>query len=146
CRLVESAGADHIGPMCGRYTYKLSWEQIVSLYRLTLPNAAPADLRPPSYNVAPTDLMPIIRPAGNGRELVVAKWGLVPYWTKPDQAAKPPYATINARADRVQTAPAYREPFKSRRFHLELSCPFPAVFGIGAAFSAAEAALPSSHH
>ena len=101
--------------MCGRYTYKLDWRQIVELYRLTLPDAAPENLRPPSYNVAPTDLMPIIRPAGNGRELVVAKWGLVPYWTKPEQAAKPPYATINARADRVQTAPAYREPFKMRR-------------------------------
>ena len=65
--------------MCGRYTYKLSWEQIVSLlYRLTSPDAPPGDLRPPSYNVAPADLMPIIRPAGNGRELVVAKWRLVP--------------------------------------------------------------------
>jgi hypothetical protein len=26
-----------------------------------------------SFNVAPSQLMPIIRPAGNGRELVIAK-------------------------------------------------------------------------
>jgi putative SOS response-associated peptidase YedK len=26
----------------------------------------------PSYNVAPTHVMPIVRPAGNGRELVMA--------------------------------------------------------------------------
>jgi putative SOS response-associated peptidase YedK len=59
--------------------------------------------------------MPIIRPAGNGRELMMAKWGLVPFWSKPDQAARPSYATINARDDRIQTAPAYREAFKTRR-------------------------------
>jgi hypothetical protein len=29
--------------MCGRYTYKLSWEQIVNLYRLTLPEQPPQD-------------------------------------------------------------------------------------------------------
>ncbi len=57
--------------MCGRYTYKLTWEQIVNLYRLTLPDEPPAGLKP-NYNVAPTHVMPIIRPAGNGRELVMA--------------------------------------------------------------------------
>ena len=59
--------------------------------------------------------MPIIRPAGNGRELVMAGWGLVPFWLKPDQLAKQPYSTINARAETIQTAPTYREPFKKRR-------------------------------
>jgi putative SOS response-associated peptidase YedK len=59
--------------------------------------------------------MPIIRPAGNGRELLRAGWGLVPYWLKPDQLGKQPFSTINARADRIQTAPTYREPFKKRR-------------------------------
>ena len=55
--------------MCGRYTYKLSWKQIVELYRITQPDKEPEGLIP-SYNVAPTHLMPIIRPAGNGRELL----------------------------------------------------------------------------
>jgi putative SOS response-associated peptidase YedK len=102
-------------PMCGRYTHKLSWKQIVELYRLTVPEVPPEKFKGESYNVAPTDVMPIVRPAGNGRELVMARWGLVPYWSKPAQAPKPSYSTINARADRVQTAPAYREAFKTRR-------------------------------
>ncbi len=59
--------------------------------------------------------MPIIRPSGNGRELVMAIWGLVPFWLKPQDLGKQPYSTINARADRIQTAPTYREPFKKRR-------------------------------
>src|SRR5262245_11434524 len=100
--------------MCGRYTHKLTWQQIVNLYRLTLPDEEPPG-RKPSYNVAPTDVTPIIRPAGNGRELLMAKWGLVPFWTKPQNAAKPPYSTINARAETIQTATSYREPFKQRR-------------------------------
>jgi putative SOS response-associated peptidase YedK len=100
--------------MCGRYTYKLTWAEIVNLYRLTLPEEPPERLKP-SYNVCPTDVMPIIRPAGNGRELVMAGWGLVPFWLKPEQLGQKPFATINARSDRIQTSPVYREPFKKRR-------------------------------
>ena len=100
--------------MCGRYTHKLTWAQIVALYRLTLPEEPPEQLRE-NYNVAPTHVMPIIRPAGNGRELLMAGWGLIPFWLKPDQLAKQPYATINARSDRIEKAPTYREPFKKRR-------------------------------
>ena len=100
--------------MCGRYTHNLTWQQIVSLYRLTLPDGEPPGLKP-SWNVAPTHVMPIIRPAGNGRELVMAGWGLVPFWLKPDQLAKQPYSTINARAETIRTAPTYREPFKTKR-------------------------------
>lgn len=100
--------------MCGRYTHLLTWSQIVSLYRLTLPEEEPKGLKP-NYNVAPTTVMPIIRPSGNGRELAMAGWGLVPYWLRPEQLGQQPYSTINARADRIQTAPTYREPFKKRR-------------------------------
>ena len=100
--------------MCGRYTHLLTWADIVNLYRLTQPEEPPEQLKP-NYNVPPTTVMPIIRPAGNGRELVMAGWGLVPYWLKPEQLGKQPYSTINARDDRIQTAPAYREPFKKRR-------------------------------
>jgi putative SOS response-associated peptidase YedK len=60
--------------MCGRYTHRLTWAEIVKLYQLTSPDQEPPGFRA-SYNVAPTDLMPIIQPAGNGRELLMAKWG-----------------------------------------------------------------------
>jgi putative SOS response-associated peptidase YedK len=38
--------------MCGRATYKLTWEEIVRLYRLTLDQ--PARNTQASYNVCPT--------------------------------------------------------------------------------------------
>src|SRR5262249_2169251 len=60
------------------------------------PAEQPETLRE-SYNVAPTHVMPIIRPAGNGRELLLAGWGLVPFWMKAEQMGKQAYSTINAR-------------------------------------------------
>jgi putative SOS response-associated peptidase YedK len=100
--------------MCGRYVLRLIWRDVRDLYRLTLPDEPPEQLKP-SYNVAPTDVMPIIRPRGNGRELVMAGWGLMPYWLTPEQLNQRPYSTINARSDRIRTAPTYREPFAKRR-------------------------------
>jgi putative SOS response-associated peptidase YedK len=70
------------GAMCGRNTHKLNWAEIVALYRLTLPEKFVG----PSYNVAPMRVMPIVGPAGNGRELIMAAWGLVPYCLKPQTA------------------------------------------------------------
>jgi putative SOS response-associated peptidase YedK len=58
------------------HTHNLTWQQIVNLYRLTLPDEEPLK---PSWNVTPTHVMPLIRPAGNGRELVMAGWGLIPF-------------------------------------------------------------------
>jgi putative SOS response-associated peptidase YedK len=101
--------------MCGRYTYKLSWQQIVELYRLTQPDKEPEGLVA-SFNVAPTHVMPIIRPAGNGRELVRAGWGLVPYWLKPDQLGSRGRRTLpvarprrSARARRVSPTEETKE-------------------------------------
>ncbi len=106
--------ARHNPAMCGRYTHKLTWQQIVNLYRLTLPDEPPPQLQP-TYNAAPTQALPIIRPSGNGRELVMAGWGLIPYWLKIEDLGKRPYATINARAETIRTSPTYHEPFKKRR-------------------------------
>ena len=67
----------------------------------------------PSYNVAPTTKVPVIRREDDGRrELVELSWGLRPFWAKPD--AKLPMM-INARAETVASKPSYRSAFKSRR-------------------------------
>jgi putative SOS response-associated peptidase YedK len=100
--------------MCGRFTARLTWEQIHSLYNITPlgPRQAELDLKP-RYNAAPTDVMPVCRLNRQGqREIAMLKWGLIPYWATDPKIG---YRTINARAETVATAPAFREAFKRRR-------------------------------
>jgi putative SOS response-associated peptidase YedK len=68
----------------------------------------------PSWNIAPTDPMPVVRydaKAGE-RSLDVMRWGLVPYWAKDIKIG---YSTFNARAEEIDTKPAFREAFQKRR-------------------------------
>lgn len=94
--------------MCGRYSITLPAEAIRELFRTygEIPNW------PPYYNAAPTTALPIVRQGKEGRELVLMQWGLIPWFSKD---GKPSFSTINARAEGVQTAASYREPFKTRR-------------------------------
>lgn len=96
--------------MCGRFTHRLSWSDLVGLYRLIAP--AGGEMRP-RYNVAPSQLVAIVRRrADGGRELVMARWGLIPAWSKgPDSR----FSMINARTETVLEKPAYRDAFRRRR-------------------------------
>ena len=75
------------------------------------------------YNIAPSTYQPIIRQSRETgeREMVLAQWGLVPYFTKSLEDVKG-YSTINARAESITKAPTWRVPFKKRR------CLVPASF------------------
>jgi putative SOS response-associated peptidase YedK len=69
---------------------------------------------PPSWNVAPTDALPVVRydrKAGE-RSLDLLRWGLVPYWAKD---LKVGFANINAKAEGIEDKPAFREAFQRRR-------------------------------
>src|SRR5215468_4761743 len=102
--------------MCGRFTHRLSWEQIRGLYQLTGPLPEPGQGEfelEPRYNVAPTDVMPVCRLDRRGqREIAMLRWGLIPYWAADPKIS---YKTINARAETVATAPAFRAAFRNRR-------------------------------
>jgi putative SOS response-associated peptidase YedK len=68
----------------------------------------------PRYNIAPTDMVPIVRQDMKlpTRRLTLAKWGLVPSWAK--EASIGP-KLINARAESLTEKPAFRESFLTRR-------------------------------
>jgi putative SOS response-associated peptidase YedK len=97
--------------MCGRYVRKSTRREIAAWF-----NAEDADSLEwgASYNVAPQTFQPVVRLNRDTgmREIVLMRWGLVPYWSKD---AKIAYSTINAKAETVTTAPAFREAFKRRR-------------------------------
>ena len=104
--------------MCGRFTNKLTWDDIVRLYRLTL-NAPPHNLRP-RCNVCPTDTIDTIVLDQDVRSLVPMRWGLVPrWWSKTLKDIK--LATFNARAETVTTKPFFRDAFKRTRCLIPVS-------------------------
>jgi putative SOS response-associated peptidase YedK len=98
--------------MCGRYDLtELPIEHFEQLLGRAIRSQV-GDMEP-RYNIAPSQSVPIIRHAVDGEfEAVYTRWGLLPFWAK-DPKLK--YSTINARAETVDSAPAFREAFKSRR-------------------------------
>ena len=98
--------------MCGRA--KLDGDVSELKIRFSIPPEYPAPNFPPSYNVAPTDNLPIVRydaKAGH-RTLDLMRWGLVPYWAKD---IKIDFSTINEMAETVASKPVFREAFQRRR-------------------------------
>jgi putative SOS response-associated peptidase YedK len=105
--------------MCGRFTVKATWAELVALYRLTM-DAPPHNLRP-RYNVCPTDPVDVVTAEKGNRELVPMRWGPIPrWWSKTLKDAK--MATFNARAETVET-----KPFFSRRVQTH-ALPYPNVW------------------
>jgi len=99
-------------PMCGRFTNRLTWREIVALYQLTAP-ATPERNLPARYNICPTTTIDAVIERESKRELVPMRWGLVPSWWK--KKAKETPSTFNARAETVAEKPMFRSAFKRNR-------------------------------
>ena len=104
--------------MCGRFTVKMTWAEIVALYKLTL-DRPPHNL-PPRYNVCLTDPIDVVTEQDGNRDVVRMRWGLVPrWWSKPLKELRA--ATFNARAETVETKPFFRDAFKRTRCLIPMS-------------------------
>jgi putative SOS response-associated peptidase YedK len=98
--------------MCGRFTNRFTWSELVRLYRLTDQPAPPASNFPARYNVAPTQMAPVVRLKDGRRELALLKWGLVPAWSKDATGGA---KMINCRSETVAEKPAFRDAFQRHR-------------------------------
>jgi putative SOS response-associated peptidase YedK len=121
--------------MCGRYASARKRIELLEEFRIER-DRVPEPLEP-DYNVAPTKRVYAVvtrdaRPSeaaepdagdaageageapaeGMARELRVVRWGLVPFWAKDPSIGS---RMINARAETVQSKPAFRQAFKRRR-------------------------------
>ena len=96
--------------MCGRYDNLIARDAYRGLFKV---GRLPLSNFPRRYNVAPTDQIPIVRidPRDGEREVVMARWGLIPSRMK----EKPKAPHINARAETVHKLPLFREAFAKRR-------------------------------
>jgi putative SOS response-associated peptidase YedK len=97
--------------MCGRFTLTETDTQKLAL-QLGIPEDAVTDEYRPRWNVAPTDPHWVLRLKREERELLPAKWGLVPFGSKD---AKKAFRAINARAETLDQRPAFRNAWKRHR-------------------------------
>jgi len=75
----------------------------------------------PSYNVAPTQSVPVVRWEDGESVGLMMRWGLIPFFARGEP---PKYSTINARIETVDTAASYRGPWKRRQRCLQLAAGF----------------------
>jgi len=66
----------------------------------------------PRWNAAPTSLLPVVISHNGERTLTLMRWGLVPSWARDIKIG---YSTFNARAEGIDTRPAFRNAWKARR-------------------------------
>lgn len=97
--------------MCGRIVCHSSLDEISAASGATLePNATAA--YQPSYNIPPSQPVPMIYSLDDERRLLMAKWGLLPHWVKDESFA---FKAFNARAETVREKPSFKNAFQYRR-------------------------------
>ncbi|NNE43859.1 MAG: SOS response-associated peptidase [Gemmatimonadetes bacterium] len=95
--------------MCGRYTLRTDKTNLAAA--LEIPeDAFPEDLAP-RYNIAPTELVPILIQDTEVR-VTLHRWGLVPSWAKDRNMGS---RLINARRETITQKPSFRDAFRERR-------------------------------
>lgn len=93
--------------MCGRYLLTRIEKQILEEFGVEV-HITPGR----RFNIAPSQLVPVVRTEGEHRILTMQRWGLIPAWAKDPKIG---YKLINARSETVLEKPSYREAFKKRR-------------------------------
>ena len=102
--------------MCGRYVSpdESSIEREFNLVRTEWQF-------PASYNVAPTQQVPIVRSENGEHRGLSVRWGLIPFFAK-GVAGK--YSTINARIETMETTASYRDPWQRGQRCLQVASGF----------------------
>jgi putative SOS response-associated peptidase YedK len=96
--------------MCGRYTAAKDFGELIKLMGVVM---ARVPFFAPRYNIAPTQMAPVIFHDHNQPTVKLMRWGLIPSWAKDESVGN---ALINARSETIESRTAFREAFKRRRW------------------------------
>lgn len=112
--------------MCGRATLTSPVEDVAAIF-----DVSPIDIGPPRFNLAPSQPILTLRrarrttpphedeaahdPWRRDHELAVLRWGLIPFFTKPDDVKRTASRCIQARAETAARSPAFRESVRRHR-------------------------------
>ena len=94
--------------MCGRYTLTKPLKTIMAHFEAQSFKGEYLE----RYNIAPTQLMPVVVAPDGQRKIEIMRWGLIPSWSKDPNTQS---LLINARAETTQEKPSFRSSFKKRR-------------------------------
>ncbi len=94
--------------MCGRYALVHSADQLQLIFHAR----GTGGILDARFNIAPTQLVPVVLPGTGERLLRAMRWGLIPHWAKDDKVGA---RLINARAETAAELPSFRGPFERRR-------------------------------
>lgn len=95
--------------MCGRYAAARDAVEVAGWFEV---EHLPATDLAPRFNVTPTSEAYIVVDDDGVRALQIARWGLIPSWSKDASRAS---RMINARSETVAEKPAFRSAFRRRR-------------------------------
>jgi len=91
--------------MCGRTTITVTKEELENYYRASFAG----DFQP-TYNAAPSQLLPIVRNISPGK-IELAKWGFLPKWLK----EKRRQGFINSKAETIFEKPMFKNAVLNKR-------------------------------
>ena len=94
--------------MCGRFEIHSAIEIIARVFQI---DDVTFDIKP-SYNIAPSQDVLVVKNDGKKNCLVSCRWGFVPSWSR---ELKTGYSMINARAETVATNSTFSEAFLNMR-------------------------------
>ena len=93
--------------MCGRYQLSIPIDELIDLF------STPTEIdHVPRYNIAPTQLVPVIKGWGQNRTISSLRWGLVVPWSETPHTGAP---LINARSETAHEKPSFRDSFTHKR-------------------------------
>ena len=94
--------------MCGRYSNAKDMSELIKLVDAVMR----VGIFGPRYNIAPTQMAPVVFMGRQRPELKLMRWGLIPPWAKDETTGN---ALINARIETLTTRAAFKQAFQQRR-------------------------------
>lgn len=99
--------------MCGRFVLRVVLRNLQRDFPLPFElDGAELPPAPPRFNIAPTQLISIVRMIGREKIHSLVRWGLIPRWWPKD---KKPKVQINGRGETLFDKPYFRDSAKNRR-------------------------------
>jgi putative SOS response-associated peptidase YedK len=105
--------------MCGRAYETYTAEELEMRYLNQRIRRNPLVITP-NYNLAPTQISPIVLIKEGERTIEMMRFGLVPFWATDVKSASK-YSLINAKGEEIETKRSYKQAFEKRRCIVPLS-------------------------